>query len=521
MVIRLFFLCLLLFFFNSNVFTQSLNFGVSLEEISIENSPSLHSGAYAKWDNKWILIGGRTNGLHGFLPPFAFPSSGINNAIYIVDPLNNQTISTSTNVLPNQIEEAITCSNMQFYQQDSILYMLGGYGWSDSINDFRTFNTLTIIDIPSLVSNIEQQVDINACFRQISDSVLAVCGGALQKIDSTFYLVFGHKFDGRYDQKIQGGFFTQEYTNQIRTFKLQDDGVNALLIDYNFIEDTSNFHRRDYNLVPQFFNDNSYGFTAFSGVFQYGINIPYFNLVDITPFNYSVNDSFYHHLANYHCAVMPLYDGNTMHTVFFGGSSMYYIDSISNSMLLDSLVPFVNTISVVSRYADGTIIENSLSNKMPGLLGTNAYFIPNENITLQGGIIDLNNFSSDSLHVGYIIGGIKSPMPNISKIDASMSEASSHIYKVYIQNTVNIDEYDTPIQFTCYPNPTSDNIIIDIVPYQESKIEIYNSKGVLLQSISSESEKTYINTIELKNGIYLVKVGNKSYTAVKKVMVIN
>ena len=210
-----------------------------------------------------------------------------------------------------------------------------------------------------------------------------------------------------------------------------------------------------------------------------------------------------------------------MHTVFFGGSSMYYIDSISNSMLLDSLVPFVNTISVVSRYADGTIIENSLSNKMPGLLGTNAYFIPNENITLQGGIIDLNNFSSDSLHVGYIIGGIKSPMPNISKIDASMSEASSHIYKVYIQNTVNIDEYDTPIQFTCYPNPTSDNIIIDIVPYQESKIEIYNSKGVLLQSISSESEKTYINTIELKNGIYLVKVGNKSYTAVKKVMVIN
>ena len=112
-------------------------------------------------------------------------------------------------------------------------------------------------------------------------------------------------------------------------------------------------------------------------------------------------------------------------------------------------------------------------------------------------------------------------MPNISKIDASMSEASSHIYKVYIQNTVNIDEYDTPIQFTCYPNPASDNIIIDIVPYQESKIEIYNSKGALLQSFSSESEKTYINTIELKNGIYLVKVGNKSYTAVKKVMVIN
>ncbi|MFT5648286.1 MAG: hypothetical protein ACI976_002985 [Aureispira sp.] len=58
---------------------------------------------------------------------------------------------------------------------------------------------------------------INSYFKQITDNIFAVTGGQLGKIESTFYLVGGHRFDGRYNP-MGNTTYTQTYTDKIQKF---------------------------------------------------------------------------------------------------------------------------------------------------------------------------------------------------------------------------------------------------------------------------------------------------------------
>ena len=218
--LSLFFILLIKFFYSQQLFT------LRLVPSSLTSAPAVHSGAFGTYNNKWFFIGGRKNGLHGFQPPFAFPTNNINNTIYIVDPVTDQSWSASASSLPDNIREPITSSNMEFYLNDSMLYMVGGYGWKDSLQDFITWPTLTAVNMNSLMNAVINAQPIDSLFRQISDSALAICGAHLQKLDSTYYLVFGHRFDGTYDRTDSSGIFTQTYSNEIRKFQIADDGNN-------------------------------------------------------------------------------------------------------------------------------------------------------------------------------------------------------------------------------------------------------------------------------------------------------
>lgn len=503
-------------------------FSVSITPVAISGAPAIHSFAFASYNDKWLFIGGRTNGLHGFLPPFGFPSSGINDSAFVVDPVANKTWAASLSSLPVNIREAVTLSNMEYYQNDSMLYMVGGYGFKSSLNDFVTFSKLTAIDIKALMNAVTNGNNINSCFRQINNANLAVAGGEMKMIDSVYYLVFGHKFDGRYDRSDTTGFFTQEYSNQIRKFQIMDDGTNLSISNYSAITDTVNFHRRDYNLVPQIFPNGDYGLTAFSGVFQYGINLPYLTSVDISSSGYTVNSNFSQNLSQYSSAHMPVYDSinNVMHTLFFGGMSMYYIDSVTQLVATDSLVPFVNTISKVSRSGNGTLTETALNIKMPSLLGTNAVFIVKPSVKNTHGIIDLNALSGNT-NVGYIIGGISSPDPNISETDPALSSASFTIFKVKInKNVTGVIEIPVsePVSVSVTPNPFIDQVrfFISALNREVITIDIYDVTGKKVKNIFNSRIKG--NTIYDWNasgydaGIYYYEIKQRNFKKTGKLI---
>lgn len=492
-------------------------FKVTITPYSINGAPAIHSFAFASYNGKWLFIGGRTNGLHGFLPPFGFPSSGINDSAFVVDPVANQTWAASLAGLPDNIREAVTLSNMQYEQSDSMLYLIGGYGFKNSVNDFITFPKLTAINAKGLIDAVVNGTSVNSSFRQITNNNMAVAGGELKKIDSTYYLVFGHKFNGRYDKSDTTGFFTQEYSNQIRKFRIQDDGINLSISNYFSITDTVNFHRRDYNLVPQIFPNGTFGLTAFSGVFQYGINLPYLNSVDITPSGYSVNNTFSQNLSQYSSAHMPVFDSinNNMHTVFFGGMSMYYIDSATQLLAVDSLVPFVNTISKVTRDQNGTMTETKLQAEMPALLGTNAKFILKSGIKNNHEIIKLNALTGNTL-VGYILGGISSPEANISDTDPALSSASTQIFKVKIDKTVSagITEIPAkdPVIVTATPNPFKGVVFFNMESKSDEliTIDLYDIKGIKIKNIFknkiSDRSKVQWNAKGFSSGVYYYEV---------------
>jgi hypothetical protein len=500
------------------------SFQLEIEPFTMPEMPGIHSGAIASYNGRWILIGGRMNGLHGFQSPFAFPTSGKNENAWVIDPNTKQIWTTSLAGLPIELYEPLTSSNIPFHQDGNRLYMIGGYGWSDSVNDFKTFSTLTSIDLACLHDAVISGNSTESCFRQISDSTLASCGSNLAKIDDRYYLVFGHEFNGIYAvNNGNNAFFTQKYSNEVRSFNINDDGVNLSISNYSAVHDSVNFHRRDYNLVPQIFPDGTEGLTAFSGVFQYQANLPFLNTINITPNSATVVPDFDQHLSQYHNAVLPVYDstGNVMHSYFFGGMSRFTLDSLTGELVDDTLVPFVKTISRVSRFADGTMSEEQLPIKLPDYLGSNMKFIPASGIALKmTEIVDVNKMTESRQLAGYLIGGILSPMPNISSIDASMSSANTQVYAAYITRT----SQDTGIvtktlnvnnalsSFNCAPNPAIGNTTLNLNINTSGPLQIvaYSRQGKLVEviynnNIQKGSHKINWSTENLSAGVYIIK----------------
>ena len=65
-------------------------FSVELEQVTVMNTPTLQSFVYGQSGGKWLLLAGRTNGLHSFSTSPSFPSWFQNRTMYVYDPLTGQ-----------------------------------------------------------------------------------------------------------------------------------------------------------------------------------------------------------------------------------------------------------------------------------------------------------------------------------------------------------------------------------------------------------------------------------------------
>lgn len=511
-------------------------FTIQIEPLTITNAPNVHSFSWGKTsDGKWVIFGGRIDGLHLRQPFSSFLESDNNKNVYVVDPVNNQTWSSSLSVLPASIFEQLQSTNQEFYQRENILYVIGGYGYSNSAIDHITYDNLTAIHIDELANAVINNTSITSFFRQISDVNLAVSGGQLGLLNDVFYLCGGQYFKGKYNPQGPNNStgFTQIYTEEIRTFQIIDDGTNLSIANYTAQKDSDNLHRRDYNMSPQIFPDGSHGFTMFSGVFQHTANLPWLNTVDVSSTGYTVNNNFNQYLSQYHSAKIPVYDesNNTMHTLFFGGISQYKLDA-NNNLIKDDNVPFVNTISKVSRFSDGSMTESILDIKMPSLLGSGAEFIPIHNSTLylNDEIVNLNNVSNGTTLIGYIFGGIESTQENIFFINnGTQSSASNLAFKVFInKSSLSVDEISLNekniYNLKVYPNPSSALFSVEVfIPNTEkSTIEIFDILGRSVKKIaiekSIEKKTIMVDLSKVASGEYQLVFKNSNKIVEKKLI---
>ncbi len=330
-------------------------------------------------------------------------------------------------------------TNMQSYQRGEQLYVIGGYGYSPAAGDHVTHGLVTAINVPATIAAIVAGASVAPHIRQVADQRMAVTGGYLGELDGMFYLAGGQRFTGRYNPMgpSHGPGFVQEYTNEIRRFRIQDDGTSLAIADYAAWHDDANLHRRDYNMVPQVFPDSSRGFTMFSGVFQYDKNEPWLNTVDIRASGHQVVPVFQQLLSQYHNAHVPLFDAqrNQMHTLFVGGMAQYFYDG-AGVLRQDNNVPFVRTISMVTRSAAGSMKEFAIG-EMPALLGAGAEFIDNPAAPkLPNGVLSLGDVPAAGLELGYILGGIQSTAPNVFFSDtANASVASAKLFRVTLKQS--------------------------------------------------------------------------------------
>lgn len=411
-------------------FAQTISeYSVVLQPRKIEGLMGLQSFAFGQYDGKWVFIGGRLDGLHRRQPFAAFDSIGHNNQILVIDPQSGQLWKASVMGLPVPLRDQLKATNTCFLQEGERLLLVGGYGIGEQAGDHLTFPYVTTVQLPELIKEVQSGSVSTHPFYQVKDSLAAVTGGQLLCLNNRFYLVGGHRFDGRYNPADRPTF-VQTYTNSVRTFTLDAAGNPVWGTAF---QDSLLMHRRDFNVALQ---QNAAGepyLTAYSGVFQYGVDLPFQTAVHITEEGLSEQPDFYQYYNHYHCADVSLFESKTgeMHTLFFGGIAQYY-DSLG-TLVQDNGVPFVSTISRVTRKPDGSMSEYRFPQQLPALLGAGSEFIPNPQLQRSAaGIIQWDAYS-DSLYLGTIAGGIASTGRNIFWInDDEESAAYSGLFDVFL-----------------------------------------------------------------------------------------
>lgn len=416
------------------------DYSVSFEPITVEGFTGLQSFAAAQHEGKWLLIGGRTDGLHRRQPFASFNPSGNNTYIIVIDPEVKQSWTASILALPAALNEQLQSTNMQFIQRGRIMYLIGGYGYSKTSGNHITYNKLTAVGVDCLISAVPKGSPIAPCFRQISDLVFALTGGQIGRLGDTYYLVGGQKFDGRYNPMgpNHGPGFSQQYSEQIRKFRINDDGKSLSIDNAITVEDRANLHRRDFNMLPQIFPNNVPGFTVFSGVFQVAADVPFTNTVDIYGGRHSVNNAFTQYLNHYHSAKVALFDleDQRMENIFFGGISQY--EENAGKLTQNDDVPFTKVVSKVTREKDGRMTETKLG-EMPGFLGSSAEFLVNPKLpAYENEIVKSGEIKGEKVLLGHIVGGIASTQKSIFfRNSGAESTANNMVYRVWLTKKSN------------------------------------------------------------------------------------
>jgi hypothetical protein len=438
---------------------NGLDFTIKIEENSLNLPNGLQSFAVGIRDDEWLLLCGRSNGLHGFSNTDEnFPVSNQNLTLYVVNIKKGKIWTRSltdplSGLEPNQIDY-LSVTNAQYSQQHETLYISGGYGINSQTEKFSTKPILSIIDLKRLirwVKNPDSDRVAANYIKQIKDEFFQITGGAMDIIDNNFLLVFGQTFQGSYSFN-DPPTFTQVYSHQVRRFHLHDDKVSKKSVDPVVID--PNYRRRDLSVMPRI-STNSKGkleqsLVAYSGVFTpndgiWTVPVEISSKGKTMMADPNLVQTFKQGMNNYACASVAMYSKKKqeLYTIFFGGITYGYFDN--GVFTTDPEAPFTNQCTTVKINAQGQYSQYLMDDQYPTILsttsnpgnvllfGAEAEFILHDEIkTIKGGkVIDYDRLKDGMNLIGYIVGGIASTLPNTTT--TSDTFASKRIFNVNIK----------------------------------------------------------------------------------------
>lgn len=420
-------------------------------------APGLQSFSLGQHDGVWLLIGGRRNGFHRTSArESTFPSRYANDSVYAINPITGDRWSMP---LPAALRDRLRVSNAASLDDNGILYILGGYGSTcddDKPTCYQTFPSLTAINVQQGIAAVRanNQIRFASFIATLDDPRMRVAGGALRRLGSDFYLLFGQNYDAIY----KGGY-TGAYTEQIRRFTIKlggaivnQPGRSTISVgSYQAYDDpisagaSSEYHRRDLNVTEAVHPGGRLGLSVFGGVFTpRGLSWVHPIFVDPTPASAApsivVIKGFTQKMSAYDCARALFYDParKVMYISLLGGISLYYYDStgtIHGSSPANSM-PFINSITTIAQDNIGAFNEvtQSVSMSLPKLLGANAEFVPLPTLArIQGthDVIDLSRLpTGPRVLVGHLYGGIVATASQASEFNPTF--ANDTLYDVLL-----------------------------------------------------------------------------------------
>ncbi len=459
--------------------------------------PAMQNYVEAGSNGRWLVVGGRVQGLHMFqtTPARNFPPASANRSLVVIEPASGKSWSLPLAGFPANIADPLAATGLQGCHDpgEGMFYVAGGYGLDSTTQKMITFPnliriplgpTIGVITDPSL-SDAAKVAKLAPTFTAITNDAFAVTGGGLKKVQNRLYLIFGQKFTGDYYAFSSG--INQVYTESVRQINLKLDPLTFLSSsDSPKPADPSHpYHRRDGSVVDTIDPDTGRPlFAAFGGVFQVGSTLGYGQpiLIDdnqgapTVTINAAVEQLF----SQYECPVVSVYDptGQAMYHSFFGGiSHTYYAQTPTQQAIYELIigqnradgVPFIADISTLALMAGGKsaqflhldpiamtpipqgVIDGYFGKLSPqdrqkyqvtttNLIGASVDFWADPSLVASGkmtanGVIRLDAFQpGESAVVGYVFGGIAAVFP-YALIPSHGTYASNTLFAVTLTKT--------------------------------------------------------------------------------------
>jgi hypothetical protein len=101
----------------------------------------------------------------------------------------------------------------------------------------------------------------------------------------------------------------------------------------------------------------------------------------------------------------------------------------------------------------------------------------------------------------------------------TVSHGVQQAYEIF---TIGINETELNISLSVFPNPTADNLTLQISDYSNEKLsyQLYDMQGKLLNNGQVTAQQTQINTASLPSATYFINVVNQENKQVQSFKII-
>jgi hypothetical protein len=162
------------------------------------------------------------------------------------------------------------------------------------------------------------------------------------------------------------------------------------------------------------------------------------------------------------------------------------------------------------------------------VLTVNEFPVAGFNDVLNTNVLDLTSTATNADSTVYDFGDGSGL---VSMTNASHTYAANGTYTVcqYVYNDCGTDTLCTQVIVSqigleelaseltkVYPNPTSDVLNIETMGYQASKLELLSVDGKLIAEVTPDAPKTQLDVSKLQPGVYLVRITESNFAAVKQ-----
>ena len=171
--------------------------------------------------------------------------------ILMIDFKRSRAAAYTSGNLEGLLREQISATGMAYYQEGSTLYLLGGYGFSETSGQYITFPYLTAIDLEATINALLEGKSPVANFYQLCDERMAIFDATMDYNGEEFFLINGksaYKLAPFSDTPV---YNEQPFTGQARTFPIKGRKESLEIAQFQTWYDLEGFREHYGPLLPE------------------------------------------------------------------------------------------------------------------------------------------------------------------------------------------------------------------------------------------------------------------------------